>query len=202
MKLLAVTSLRRLYHKHGVKIKKVRQEKMMPLSQWQNFDIDKSEVVSKLLEAKTEGRKVIFLDEICFTKRSFLGTCWSKKYENISVDQKQVYQGFYAAIASCSSEKGIEAIFIHNKAINHQDFIKYLKKLKRKSKVPIALFMDKLAVHRHKEVKLMYEALNIKPIFNVGYSPEFNPIESVFSQVKRSYNKARLNKLANGEIFD
>ena len=75
----------------------------------------------------------------------------------------------------------MELISIHNKAISHQDFVKYLKKLKKLNKVPIALFMDKLAVHRHKEVKLMYEALDIKPIFNVGYSPEFNPIESVFS---------------------
>jgi len=32
MKRLAVTSLRRLYLKHGVKMKKVRQEKMMPLT--------------------------------------------------------------------------------------------------------------------------------------------------------------------------
>ena len=97
-----------------MKLKKVRQIKMMPLSQWNNFDADKSEVVSKLQEAKKEGRKVIFMDEICFTKRSFLGTCWSKKYENVSVDQKQIYQSYHAAIASCSSENGIETIFIHN----------------------------------------------------------------------------------------
>ena len=143
----------------------------MPLSQWNIFDEDRSEVVNKLQEAKNEGRKVIYLDEIVFTKRSFLGTCWSKKYENITVDQKQVYQGYLAVVASCSSEKGIEAIIIHNKAIDHKDFISYLKKLAKKNKVPIALFMDKLAVHRHKEVKLMYETLDIKPIFNVGYSP-------------------------------
>jgi hypothetical protein len=48
MKQLAVTSLRRLYLKHGVKMKKVRQEKMMPLSQWKIFDEDRSEVVNKL----------------------------------------------------------------------------------------------------------------------------------------------------------
>ena len=183
-------------------MKKVRQEKIMPLSQWQNFDQDRSEVVNKLEEAKKEGRKLIFLDEICFTKRSFLGTCWSKKHENIAVDQKQIYQGYVAVVASCSSEKGIEGIKIHNKAIDYKDFISYLKKLKNKNKVPLALFMDKLAVHRHKSAKTAYETLDIKPIFNVGYSPEFNPIESVFSQVKRSYNKARLNKLANGEVFD
>ena len=34
--------------------------------------------------------------------------------------------------------------------------------------------------------------LDIKPIFNVGYSPEFNPIERVFSKVKRRFNAKRL----------
>jgi transposase len=37
-KQIAVTTLRRLYLKNGVKIKKVRQEKVMPLSAWEQFD--------------------------------------------------------------------------------------------------------------------------------------------------------------------
>ena len=48
----------------------------------------------------------------------------------------------------------------------------------------------------------VYKNLNIVPIYNVGYSPEFNPIESVFSQVKRVFCRKRLNKLVNKEEFD
>ena len=40
------------------------------------------------------------------------------------------------------------------------------------------------------------------PIFNIPYCPEFNPIESVFSQVKRVFKLKRLKKLANLEPFD
>ena len=40
------------------------------------------------------------------------------------------------------------------------------------------------------------------PIWNVSYSPEFNPIESVFSQVKRLFSRERLSTLANNEDFD
>lgn len=57
--------------------------------------------------------------------------------------------------------------------------------------------MDKLAVHRANAIKPVYEKLGIMPIFNVGYSPELNPIEAVFSKVKRTYNKQRLNCLVN-----
>ena len=34
-------------------------------------------------------------------------------------------------------------------------------------------------------------------MFNVGYSPEFNPIEAVFSKVKARFNSQRLNCLVN-----
>jgi transposase len=105
-------------------------------------------------------------------------------------------------IASCSEEDGIELLHIFNQAITNKEFIKYLRYLKRKNRQRIALFCDQLSVHRSKEVKVVYEELDIRPIYNVGYSPEYNPIESVFSQVKRTYNRERLNKLANGEIFD
>ena len=44
--------------------------------------------------------------------------------------------------------------------------------------------------------------LDIKPIFNVGYSPEFNPIERVFSKVKRRFNAKRLSDLANRRGFN
>ena len=34
-------------------------------------------------------------------------------------------------------------------------------------------------------------------IFNVSYSPEFNPIEAVFSKVKAHFSLNRLNCLVN-----
>ncbi len=62
--------------------------------------------------------------------------------------------------------------------------------------------MDQLSVHREKTVKLHYPSLDIMPIFNVSYPPEYNPIESCFSQVKRNFCRERLNVLANFGIFD
>ena len=62
--------------------------------------------------------------------------------------------------------------------------------------------MDQLSVHKEKTVRPYYGSLDILPIFNVSYSPEFNPIESCFSQVKRHYCAERLNILANFGVFD
>ena len=43
--------------------------------------------------------------------------------------------------------------------------------------------------------------LNFRPIFNVKYMPEFNPIETVFAHMKRWYAKQRTNALVNGEAI-
>ena len=66
---------------------------------------------------------------------------------------------------------------------------------------PLALFCDQLAIHRMIEVKEEYRKLDIKLILNVGYSPQFNPIEAVFSKVKSIFNRARLNALVRKVEF-
>ena len=47
-----------------------------------------------------------------------------------------------------------------------------------------------------------YEKLNFVPIWNIKYSPDYNPIETVFAQVKLWYKRERLNLLANGKEID
>ena len=96
----------------------------------------------------------------------------------------------------------MEHIHINYQVTNNDNFEKFLRALRNRSGGRIALYMDQLGVHKSKVTAKVYQELDIMPIFNVSYSPELNPIEGVFSQVKRNYNKQRLNKLANGEIFD
>ena len=67
---------------------------------------------------------------------------------------------------------------------------------------PFALFMDNASIHKAKDVKPHYEELKITTVFNVGYSPEFNAIEAVFSKVKRLFNHQRLNNLVNKTGFN
>ena len=41
--------------------------------------------------------------------------------------------------------------------------------------------MDQLNVHKGKDVKPLYAEYDILPIYNIGYSPSYNTIESCFS---------------------
>lgn len=195
---IAVTTLRRLYLKNKIKRKKVRQEKYLPPLYKIKFDSQRQDLIEKLDSVQKENRKIIYLDETNFTKLSFQNKDWSRSNENQHVDQRDIYTGYRSVIASISEEKGVEFIKIYSTAITSDLFIRYLKQISNKNmNQPLALFQDQLQVHKSKHVRPFYSSLDIVPIYNVGYSPEFNPIESVFSQVKRVFCRERLNKLVN-----
>ena len=79
----------------------------------------------------------------------------------------------------------------------------YLKVLRKKNEgVDLAVFLDNLSAHKTEEVINTFDELNITYIFNATYAPDFQPIETVFAQVKLRYKADRLNLLANDEEID
>jgi len=49
--------------------------------------------------------------------------------------------------------------------------------------------MDNISFHHSKEVKELAELSNKKIIFSPPYSPQFNPIELLFSVMKKKYRE-------------
>ena len=106
-------------------------------------------------------------------------------------------------MVTVSVKEGIELYVIQDEAFTGADIISHLKALRDINREkPLALFMDQAMIHRAKEVKPYFEQLNIRKVFNIGYSPELNPIENCFSQAKRHYCRMRLNMLANNKPID
>ena len=60
----------------------------------------------------------------------------------------------------------------------------------------ICIYFDNLAVHRSKDVRDEMDRLEIPYIFCPPYSPDCNPIESVFSIYKNLLRRRRLQALA------
>ena len=79
----------------------------MPENIKQNY-VDRCQQLLDLLDqVKGEGRTLIYLDEIMFTKRSVCLLEYSHKNTNLTVDQEEVYIGYRAAIATMTAERGI-----------------------------------------------------------------------------------------------
>ena len=142
-KRIAVTTLRRLYLKHKVRRKRVRHEKVMPPRLRAQYREKCNKLLAELEWAKNEGRTIVFLDEINFTKLSLSRTEWSARNSNLSVDQREMYQGYRSVIATMTAEQGMGLCLIHLKAVDAEDFVAFLRRLRIKlCKRPVALFMD------------------------------------------------------------
>ena len=157
----------------------------------------------KLMEALEKGEKILFADETVFTKNTIPRKTYAIKGKNLCVDQMQLGNGYRSALAAISTDGKIEHLKVTDKAINQKKYISFLKKMRKKLQdEKIYIFVDNLQVHKTKKVMAAYEELKMVPIFNETYSPDYNPIETIFSQVKQRFKEQRLNKLANGKIVN
>ena len=108
-----------------------------------------------------------------------------------------------AVIAAISEDGGLIDYLVHPRAINTEVFLAFVKQVAQKVNCSdFALFLDNLNVHKTKEAKLLFESLNITEIFNVPYCPQFNGIESYFSQIKASYKKMLLKCVIEEVPYD
>lgn len=129
-KRIAITSLRRLYLRFKIKRKRVRQEKVIPQGLRAEYALKCRDVLDQVRQAEADGRTVVFLDEINFTKLSLSRSEWSVRNSNLSVDQQEVYQGYRSVIATMTAERGIGFCIIHMKAVDAEDFVSFLRKLR------------------------------------------------------------------------
>jgi transposase len=142
---------------------------------------------------------LVFLDEAVFTFNTMNTKAWFLPYDSVKVRDTDTRIKTQAVVVAVSEDKGFEGYLLHPKSISAPQFIDFLKSLSAMyDEKPFAVFLDNLAVHKTKEVMETYERLNIKPIFNVPYSPQFNGIESYFSLLKGEYKKRLMQKLLKG----
>jgi transposase len=92
---------------------------------------------------------------------------------------------------------------VHPKAINTEVFVAFINQIADKlGGGDFALFLDNLSVHKTKDARHVFEKLNITEIFNVPYCPQFNGIESYFSQIKATYKKMLLKCVIEEVPYD
>ena len=85
---------------------------------------------------------------------------------------------------------------IFDRSVDIPKFKEWLTRLRNENgDEKICLFMDQLSAHTSKKSKAAMRQLGFRYIYNVAYSPDYNPIESVFSKIKRAFRALRAQKL-------
>jgi len=100
------------------------------------------------------------------------------------------------SVMAAISTDGLLSYTASLKAFKSSSFLQFLEQL-----LPVLLphhkylLMDNVSFHYNKTAVTFLETHNIKPLYIPPYSPQFNPIEEVFSHVKRAFRRKLANRV-------
>jgi transposase len=192
-----------LYHRQGIRFKVVKSVKEAPPHRAVLIPAQCRAALAELRRAQAEDRKIIWIDEVMFTKHTNMKSDWNARYRNTVVTQKKSFIFYRAVIAGLSLERGIEAIQLQYSGVDQHDVCTFLEELgKRNRGKRLAIYCDQLTAHKTNRVKTLMERRGQRCILAPIYSPEANPIEFAFAKVKRLYKKRKLEALNSGEDLD
>ena len=105
-----------------------------------------------------------------------------------------------SSFIGCLSEKGMLAPYVLDGAVNAELFTAYVEQVLVPALRPNDIvIMDNLPVHKVQAVRRAIEAAGAQLIFLPPYSPDLNPIEMVFSQMKAKL-PPRSSSIARGIV--
>ena len=133
-----------------------------------------------------------------FTIRSVNTREFSNRNVNIEMDFKSISIKTTAVVAAITFEHGVLYYECFDRSVNVEKFKSYIDNLRRRlGRRKAVIFMDNLSVHRAKKTLEHMKERSFTPLFNAAYSPEYMPIEFVFSVVKRRFKKLKTNAILN-----
>ena len=127
----------------------------------------------KLTQARNDGFRIVYLDETMFTRKTCHQSEWTKKRENMSVDQSKLDEPTIALLCGISKERGIEHHQQFDKSVNIEKFKQFCQNLRAlNDDSRVCLFMDNLSAHTSERSKQEMRRLGFRYIYNVPYEPE------------------------------
>ena len=135
-------------------------------------------------EAKNEQREIYFGDESGFQSTDHRGGTWGKKGETPIV--KVTGQRYSTHSISALNNKGSLRFMVYDTKFTSPVFITFLKRLLVNQNNAITLIVDGHPVHKSTTVKQFIASTNgnLKLYILPSYSPELNPDELVWNNVK------------------
>lgn len=136
--------------------------------------------------ARTERAEIYFGDESGVRSDFHSGTTWAKKGQTPVV--QHIGRRFSLNMISAVSNKGAMRFMVTKQRISSLLFIEFLKRLMTAQKRKIFLIVDGHPSHKARAVKAYIETLKgkLELFFLPPYSPELNPDEYVWNDVKNN----------------
>jgi transposase len=180
---LSVVSVGRLLRKLGMSpqrpLHRAYQQNRQAVGRWKN-----EEYPAIRAQAEAEGATIWFADEAGIRSDYHAGTTWSPVGQTPQV--KNTGARYSVNMISVVSAKGALRFAVYEANTSAAIFIDFCKRLLHDAAGPVYLIVDGHPAHRATAVK-QYAASTegrLKLFFLPGYSPELNPDEWVWKNVK------------------
>lgn len=193
------STLASVYRQHKIKFKQIKRGKRVIDFGNPYYRSMLADIHEQIQRAIAGNVRILFLDEAIFSFRTGPSRAWASNNETIEVDEASFNGQTQALIMAVSVDRGVDHFKIVPRSVTTREYLAFLEELRqRNGDQQLAIFMDNLKVHRSRLAQDLYPQLDIVPIFNVPYSPQFNGIEAVFSMVKAAYKKQLLGNILAG----
>jgi len=180
---LSVVSVGRLLRKLGLSpqrpLHRAYQQNPEAVERWK-----REEYPAIRAAAEQEGATIYFADEAGIRSDYHAGTTWSPVGQTPVV--KNTGARFSVNMISAVSAKGALRFAVYEGSTNAKAFINFCRRLLHDAPGPVYLIVDGHPAHRATATKQFAAttAGRLKLIFLPGYSPELNPDEWVWKNVK------------------
>lgn len=170
-------------------------------------DIEKIKQDRHNFSDKIKNENIIFndlylIDESSFCINDYSNKGYSKSGVEIKKTKKHKKTQERRTIISCVNIKGIHMHNVVEGSVNGSVFVDFIQK-NREELYNKTLLLDNARIHHNKNLKDFCIENNITLLYNAPYTPEFNPIEYMFSTMKthfRNINHDDLMSAINNSI--
>jgi len=135
---------------------------------------------------------ILSLDEASFDSRMLPIYGYSMKGKRIREAATLISRDRHSLVCGVSTV-GVENHYIVHGSLNRTRFIDFLQQTLPHCKQSTIL-LDNVQFHKSNEVLKLIEGYGKKIIFVPPYSPQYNPIEHVFSSMKNCFRKMQENE--------
>lgn len=161
----------------------------------------KKKTFTKKLKVFTKQVKNISFDNIISIDECHIDTHITKKYgwntKGIKINKSLFSSQRKRCTIICAvSNKKILHHMVINTSATSQSFTQFIKELIEINKLSNCyLLLDNASIHHSRYLKEYLATTTCSLLYNVPYSPEFNPIEKVFSKFKNTMRNKNNNNI-------
>lgn len=149
-----------------------------------NLEEKTKSFLEKRENLKAKGYTFLSLDETSFGRNNTKSFGYALKGKKLSIKKKQPRVTTTSVMAIYSQDGHVNKVS-STKPFNSQSYLDFLKGTNFPSRS--VLLLDNVSFHHSIQALQFLKSSGVMPLFVPPYSPWFNPIEGVFSIIKRHY---------------